>query len=44
MLNTEIVYNEDEYIIVKEKEFTNVGQFRIILYDTGYYALQRNRL
>ncbi|WP_405316201.1 hypothetical protein [Methanobrevibacter sp.] len=41
MVNTEIVYNEDEYIIVKEKEFTNVGQFRIILYDTGYYALQR---
>ena len=41
MVNTEIVYDENEYILIKEREYTNIGRFRMILYDTGYYALQR---
>ena len=38
-----IEYNPEEFTVVKEKDYseTEVGKFRVIRYDTGYYALQR---
>jgi len=39
---TTIEYVEDEFAVVTEKDYgVPVGKFRVIRYDTGYYALQR---
>lgn len=37
-----IEYNPDEFTVIKEKDYDEpVGKFRVIFYNTGYYALQR---
>lgn len=37
-----IEYNEEEFVEIREKDYGEpVGKFRIIRYDSGYYALQR---
>lgn len=37
-----IDYDEDSFSVIKEKDYgDSLGKFRIIRYDTGYYALQR---
>ena len=36
-----IEYNPDEFTVIKEKDYDEpVGKFRVIFYNTGYYALQ----
>ena len=37
-----IEYSDDDFAVVKEKDYGDpVGRYRMIRYDTGYYALQR---
>lgn len=37
-----IEYDDSHFIVSKEKDYgESVGKFRVIRYDTGYYALQR---
>lgn len=45
MSNKNIIFDEDEFIVDKVKDFGDpVGEFRVIRYDTGYYALQRHNV
>ena len=34
-------YDDSNFVVSKEKDYGEVGKFRVIRYDTGYYALQR---
>ena len=37
-----IEYSDDDFAVVKEKDYGEpAGKYRMIRYDTGYYALQR---
>lgn len=38
---TSIEYDDSHFVVSKEKDYGEVGKFRVIRYDTGYYALQR---
>ena len=41
IMNT-IEFDEEQFVISKEKDYGDpVGEFRVIRYDTGYYALQK---
>ena len=45
MSNTEIIYDSEEYVVDKVKDFGEpVGEYRVIRNDTGYYALQRHNV
>ena len=45
MSNKDIIFDEDEFIVDKIKDFGDpVGEYRVIRYDTGYYALQRHNV
>jgi len=39
---TTLEYDDSKFVVSKEKDYGEpVGKFRVIRYDTGYYALQR---